>query len=110
MLKFEDHQLMSESSSMRVGSSNLKSLRYNGKKKVLTIYFRSGGVYAFDGVEPETVDELKFAASKGQYFYKFIRDVYPYTRIKKSKPGFTNAFNSKADMDHFSFTHTPEQD
>lgn len=101
---------VTEASSMRVGSSNLKSIRYNGKTMVLTIYFRSGGVYRYFGVEPETVEELKFAASKGQYFYKFIRDVYQYERVKASRPGFKNAFNSTADIDHFGFTDTPEQD
>ena len=103
-------RFVTEASSMRVGSSNLKSIRYNQKTAALTIYFRSGGVYRYYGVEPETVEELKFAASKGQYFYKFISDVYPVSLIKKSRPGFRDAFNSRADIDHFGFTDTPEQD
>lgn len=103
-------QYVAEASSMKVGSSNLKSIRYNQKTSTLTIYFRSGGVYRYYGVEPETVDELKFTASKGQYFYKFIRDVYPFDRVKASRPGFSNAFNSTADIDHFSYTKTKEQD
>ena len=78
---------------MAVASSNLQSIRYNEKREELTVTFRSGGVYRYFDVEPETVAELKYADSKGQYFFTRIRDNYRYEKVKSSRPGYSHSYN-----------------
>ena len=63
-----------------VSSSNLSSVGYeNG---TLYIAFNSGGVYSYSGVPRSVYEELMAAESHGKYFVKFIRNVYPYQRIR----------------------------
>lgn len=79
---------------MRVASSNLQSFDYDDEWETLTVYFRSGGVYRYDGVPEDVVDEMKFAESRGIYFYTFIRSEYPYTVLRHARPGFSHARNT----------------
>jgi hypothetical protein len=79
---------------MQVASSNLQSIRYSEKKEELTVTFRSGGIYRYFDVEPETIAELKFADSKGQYFFTRIRDNYRYEIVRASRKGFSHARNT----------------
>ena len=89
--------------SMRLASSNLKSIRYNSKTEELLVYFRSGSIYSYDGVPRAVVQSLKFAESRGRYFWRYIRMSYPYRKLRGPNPGFKNAFNtskgSKPDRD-----------
>ena len=63
-----------------VSSSNLSSVGYeNG---TLCIAFNSGGVYYYTGVPRSVYEDLMNADSHGKYFAKFIRNVYPYQRIR----------------------------
>lgn len=106
---------MEKTTQMALGSSNLKSIKYNDATEDLTIYFRSGAIYIFHDVEYETVEELKFADSKGQYFFTRIRDNYSFTKVRGSRPGFSHAFNTAKStaQHHFGpinpkITHSPE--
>lgn len=79
---------------MRVASSNLQSFSYDEKWETLDVIFRSGGVYRYEDVPEDVMDEMKFAESRGRYFYLYIRSVYPYTVLRHSRPGFRNAHNT----------------
>ena len=64
-----------------VDSSNLASVGYDPKLKVLEVEFHSGAVYQYFGVELKIYDQLMYAHSKGQYFNRNIRQQnYKYTR------------------------------
>lgn len=62
-------------------SSNLLSADYDAQTQTLTISFRSGGTYAYRGVDPETYQGLLGAPSAGSYFAAVIKDGYPFQRI-----------------------------
>ena len=79
---------------MAVASSNLQSFSYDPEWETLDVWFRSGGVYRYDDVPEDVVDEMKFAESRGRYFYLYIRSVYPYTVLRHARKGFTHAHNT----------------
>ena len=62
-----------------VRSSDLKSVGY--LDSILEIEFRSGGVYQYHGVPEHVYTRLMSAPSKGRYFHRAVRSVYPYTRL-----------------------------
>ena len=59
-----------------VQSSNLLSVAY--QSGVLEIRFRSGRLYRYFNVPEAVFQELLHAPSKGRYFHRHIRNVYPY--------------------------------
>ena len=85
---------------MALASANLQSLKYNDVTQTLTVYFRSGGIYAYRDVPPETVEELKHADSRGQFFFLYIRDSFPFTCLRRSRPGFRHAKNTAKGRPH----------
>ena len=63
-----------------VSSSNLASVGYeNG---TLYIAFNSGGLYSYSNVPISVYNGLLAASSHGKYFHQFIKNVYPYKRIR----------------------------
>jgi KTSC domain len=67
-----------------VQSSNLASVGYDSRRRVLEVEFlESGLVYQYSGVPKSAYEELMSAASLGRYFNKFIRDGgYPYRQVR----------------------------
>lgn len=68
--------------SYTVDSSNLTTVEYDPDTLVLRVSFKNGGMYEYEGVLQEVVDEMMAADSQGSYFYKNVRMNYPYTKIK----------------------------
>lgn len=66
----------------RVDSSNLASVGYDPKKRILEIEFNHGGVYQYFDVPGEEYEALMSADSHGRYFVHNIKDAYEYDRIK----------------------------
>ncbi len=64
-----------------VVSSDLRSVGYDPQQHVLEIEFNSGGIYHYSGAPASVYTSLISAASKGQYFHRFIKDVYTYQRV-----------------------------
>lgn len=63
-----------------VSSSNLNAVAYeNG---ILYIQFKSGSIYSYDNVPQSVYQELMSASSHGKYFSAYIRNSYPYRRIR----------------------------
>lgn len=64
---------------IRVISSDLKSIGYeNG---TLYVMFRNGKTYSYSGVPYDVFTSLLNAESKGKFFSKYIRNVYPCTKL-----------------------------
>lgn len=81
-----------------VVSSNVESIGYDSGKRQLQggrgawvtvgppylyVRFRNGSCYRFRGVPYEIYHQMLYAASKGKFFWRWIKDrpQYPYERI-----------------------------
>lgn len=64
-----------------VDSSLIHSISYDEQSRTLEIRFHETGRYRYHDVEPEVVEELLDAESKGRYFNDYIRDSYLFTRL-----------------------------
>lgn len=62
-----------------VRSSDLRSVGY--LESILEIEFHSGGLYQYHGVPEHVYNALMSAPSKGRYFHRAVRGVYPYVRL-----------------------------
>jgi hypothetical protein len=47
----------------------------------MTLTFQSGGKYAYYGVSPDAFAAFCNAESKGKHFHRFVRGVYPFTKV-----------------------------
>jgi hypothetical protein len=63
-----------------VESSCIASVGYADTAKTLEVEFRSGAVYRYFGVPPETHLALMGAASKGAYLNRYIKGRHAETR------------------------------
>lgn len=59
-----------------VHSSNLHSVGY--ENSILEIKFHSGKIYRYLHVPEMVYSALMCASSKGNYFFTYIKDRYPY--------------------------------
>jgi hypothetical protein len=64
-----------------VSSSNLASVGYEPTSQTLEVEFQNGSIYQYFGVPADVYQELLGASSKGSYFGRAIRNVYPYSRV-----------------------------
>ena len=64
-----------------VASSNLASVGYDLRTRVLEIAFKSGGIYQYSGVGEATYQALMSAPSKGGFFARAIKNAFPYRRV-----------------------------
>lgn len=65
-----------------VSSSNLQSVGYAPDSNILEIKFHSGGIYQYSRVSNAVYRGLMNASSHGGYFHAYVKDVYPYRKIK----------------------------
>jgi hypothetical protein len=65
-----------------VQSSDLASVGYDAKLRLLEIEFHSGGIYRYREVPPEIHGQLLAAGSKGRFFATRIRDQFRCERVK----------------------------
>jgi hypothetical protein len=64
-----------------VRSSNLKSVGYDKSQQTLEVEFRTGSIYQYEGVHPNTARFLLQAPSKGKFFWKNVRNKFPYEKV-----------------------------
>lgn len=64
-----------------VRSSELKSIGYSPKERILEVEFNSGGVYQYDFVPFEIHNALMSAQSHGKYFNGHIKGKYHSRKI-----------------------------
>lgn len=65
----------------RIDSSGLSAVGYSKSSAVLEIEFKSGKVYRYFAVPGSLYAELMKAESKGAFFNRCIKDVFPFARI-----------------------------
>lgn len=65
-----------------VESSAIKSLTYDGRRKVLGIQFTSGHSYLYFAVPKSALDRMLKADSIGKFYHREIKDVYESERIE----------------------------
>ena len=63
-------------------SSWITSLLYNRKNKIITMGLNTGRQYSIKGPSRQTFERWKSVESKGQYWHKHIKDIFPISRIK----------------------------
>lgn len=71
-----------------VKSSTITHVGYDADTAVLTVRFRSGGVYAYSGVPEQAHKDLMASESVGKHFQANVRDKYPTAKVEpvESKP------------------------
>jgi hypothetical protein len=65
-----------------VESTLLRSVGYDPVSGTLELELRRGRIYQYFEVDEDVLRELLAADSKGRYFNAFIKDQYPYRRIR----------------------------
>ena len=63
-----------------LASSNLAGCDYDSDAQELTITFRSGSTYVYEGVARTIYDDLRTSPSPGRYFQSNIKGVFPFRR------------------------------
>ena len=54
-------------------SRNVRAVGYDEENKTLTVEFRSGGIYQYQGVQPEMYADLLAAESVGRFVSQVLR-------------------------------------
>jgi hypothetical protein len=62
-------------------SSNISRFAYEPQAQVLTVEFKSGGVYNYFDVPQATFDQMRAAPSKGSFHATFIKGNHRYARL-----------------------------
>jgi hypothetical protein len=65
-----------------VESTTLRTVAYDGDRKLLQLEFHNRTVYQYFNVPAAIHDGLLEAPSKGIYFNRFIRDKFDYAQVK----------------------------
>lgn len=63
-------------------SSNIESAGYDPATRTLTVKFKNGGTYHYDGCTQDHYDGLCSAESPGKYLHKHIRSGYKWRKAK----------------------------
>jgi hypothetical protein len=63
-----------------VDSSVLAQLGYDASRAILQVRFHTAGIYQYLGVPENTYGALLRAESKGAYFNRHIRNIFPSAR------------------------------
>lgn len=67
-----------------VESSDIVSIGYDQKSRVLEIEFKENRVYRYEDVEPDVYERFMRADSFGQYFFATINGRYRYKRVDET--------------------------
>ena len=64
-----------------IQSSNLRSVGYDEKLKILEIEFHEGRIYQYSNVPENIYSNLMNALSKGKFFAQQIKNRFPTKRL-----------------------------
>ena len=62
-------------------SSNINRFGYDASNQILTVEFKSGGMYQYFDVPQGVFDQMKSSPSTGQYLAQSIKGHYRYARM-----------------------------
>lgn len=66
----------------RVNASNIRSVGYDPRNRVLEIEFSSGAIYQYSGVSEEIQRRLMNSPSPGSYFRDQIEESFTAKRLR----------------------------
>ena len=66
---------------IKVKSSNIVSVGYDEKEKIMEVEFISSGVYKYYEVSKEIYENFLKSESKGKYLFAHIRGRYRYEKL-----------------------------
>ncbi len=66
-----------------IKSSNVESVSHHGT--TLTVKFKSGGEYDYEGVPADVYNKMMLAKSIGSFFHTEIKGQYPHTKKEEKK-------------------------
>lgn len=66
----------------RINSSNIRSVGYDARNRVLEIEFSNGGIYQYAGVSEEVHRRFVNSPSAGSYFRDNIEENFSGKRIR----------------------------
>ena len=66
----------------RVNASNLRSIGYDARGRVLEVEFSSGGIVQYSGVSEEVYRRLVNTSSPGSYFRDNIEEDFPAKKVR----------------------------
>ena len=66
----------------RINSSNIRSVGYDARNRVLEIEFSNGGIHQYTGVSEEVHRRFVNSPSAGSYFHDNIEENFPGKRIR----------------------------
>ena len=66
----------------RVKASNIRSVGYDSRNRVLEVEFSNGGICQYAGVAEEVYRRLMNAPSPGSYFHDNIEESFGAKRIR----------------------------
>ena len=66
----------------RVNASNIRSVGYDSRNRVLEIEFANGGICQYAGVSDEIHRRLMAAPSPGSYFHDNIEESFTAKRVR----------------------------
>ena len=62
-------------------SSQVESFRYDPAARVLSVKFKTGGEYHYDGVPQDVVDGFKKAESAGKFLSSSIKGKFKHSKM-----------------------------
>ena len=74
-------QVEGEMQRLPVSSSNVRSVGYERKARILEVEFVAGQVYQYHGVPERVFREIVQGPSAGKLFNMHVRNRYPYSRV-----------------------------
>jgi len=66
----------------RINSSNIRSVGYDVRNRVLEVEFSNGGIYQYSGVSEEVHRRFVSSPSAGSYFRDNIEENFAVKRIR----------------------------
>lgn len=66
----------------RINASNIRSVGYDARSRVLEVEFTNGGITQYSGVSDEVHRRLVNAPSPGSYFHDNIEENFTARRVR----------------------------
>ncbi len=66
---------------MKVTSSNIEEVDHDPKTSALTVLFKNGGLYRYDGVPALVFEQLVAAESVGKALNTLVKGKFGYVRL-----------------------------
>jgi len=66
----------------RISASNIRSVGYDTRNRLLEIEFTNGSIVQYSGVSGEVYRRLMNASSAGSYFHDEIEENFPAKKIR----------------------------